>query len=194
MKKTVCGIVILASVVLGGCDTLRFAPGEEQRQNAYLHWRGAEFAAGLAEREQASAELRGLTGLTAKQSRAFVADYGLPKELPAADNAAAILDGSGAAVASAAYQRSLARPDVWQAADGAIQFGLALAGLIGGAYGVRAAQFLRQAREKSNALKEIIEGNELFKQACPDSAAAFKDAQQGQSAETRKIVAGEKGD
>lgn len=191
MKTIVCGIVLAS--LLCGCDAVRFAPGEEQRQNAYLHWRGAEFAAGLAEREQASVELRGLTGLAAQQSRAFVADYGLPKTLPAADNAAAILTG-GAMTAATAYQRSLARPDVWQAADGAIQFGLALAGLIGGAYGVRAAQFLRQAREKSNALKEIIEGNELFKQACPDSAAAFKDAQQGQSAETRKIVAGEKGD
>jgi hypothetical protein len=193
MKKTVWGMVILASMVaVCGCDTLRFAPKEEQKQNAYLHWRGAGFAAGLAEQEQTSPTLQGLTELAAQQSGAFVADYGLPKELPAADNAAAILDGAGAAVASAATQQSFERPDVWQVADGAMEFGLALAGLIGGVYGVRATQFLQQAREKSKALKEIIEGNELFKQANPDSAAAFKDAQKGQSTETRKIVAEEK--
>jgi hypothetical protein len=55
-------------------------------------------------------------------------------------------------------------------------------------YGIRATQFLKQARDKSKALKEIIEGNELFKEANPLQASVFKDAQKDQSAETRKIV------
>jgi hypothetical protein len=155
MKKIVCGVVLVC--VLCGCDSFRFAPGEEQKQNAYLHWRGAELAAGLAQQEQVSAELRGLTGLTAQQSRAFAADYGLPKELPAAETADAILNGSGAAVAATAYQQSLERPDAWQAADGVMEFGLALAGLIGGVYGARAAKFLREARKKAKALKGMVE-------------------------------------
>jgi hypothetical protein len=42
---------------------------------------------------------------------------------------------------------------------------------------------------KSKALKEIIEGNELFKEQNESSVAAFKQAQQNQSPQTRQIVA-----
>lgn len=154
-------LIVLASVVLCGCDAVRFAPREEQKQNAYLHWRATVLAAGLAQQEQTSSELRGLTGLAAEQSRAFAADYGLPKELPAAETAEAILNGSGAAVAAAAYQQSLERPDVWQMADGVMEFGLALAGLLGGVYGARAAKFLREARKKAKALKDAVEDKKL---------------------------------
>jgi len=156
MKKIVCGMVV-ASVVLCGCDGLRFAPREEQKQNAYLHWRGSALAADLAAREQTSAQLRGLTGLAAEQSRAFVADYGLPAQLPAAESAEAILNGCGAEAAKTATEQSLERPDVWQVADGAMEFGLALAGLMGGVYGARAVKFLREARKKAKALKRVVE-------------------------------------
>jgi hypothetical protein len=56
------------------------------------------------------------------------------------------------------------------------------------------------ARPSSNAacaagqaLKEIIQGNELFKQQQPSQADAFKAAQQNQSPETRQLVAALKG-
>ena len=188
MKKVMCVAVLAVCVLASGCETFRFAAREEQKQNAYLHWRATELAATKAKTEQTSPQLQGLTGLASQQSRAFVADYGMPRELPAADSAEQILNGSGAAIAVTAYQQSMERPDMWQMADGAMELGIGLAGLLGGAYGIRATQFLRQAKEKSAALKEIIEGNELFKQNCPTQAAAFKDAQAGQSAETRKIV------
>jgi hypothetical protein len=181
-------VVLAACVLLSGCDALRFGPREEQKQNAYLHWRVVELAAAQARTEQVSAQLQGLTGLASQQSRAFVADYGMPNELPAADSAEQILSGSGVAIAQTAYQQSVERPDVWQMAGGAIDMGIALAGLLGGAYGVRITQFLKQARDKSKALKEIIEGNELFKQTNPASVQAFKDAQKEQSTQTRKIV------
>jgi hypothetical protein len=186
MKKAI--IVLLGCVLLSGCETFRFAAREEQKQNAYLHWRATELAAAQAKAEQTSPQLQGLTGLASQQGRAFVADYGMPRELSASDSAEQILNGSGAAIATTAYQQSMERPDMWQVADGAMELGIGLAGLLGGAYGIRATQFLKQAREKSAALKEIIEGNELFKQNCPSQAAAFKDAQAGQSAETKKIV------
>jgi hypothetical protein len=186
MKKVI--IILLGSIVLCGCDTLRLAPGEEQKQNAYLHWRVTELAAQEAAKEGVSSQLQGLSGLSAQQSRAFVADYGMPKELPAAESAEQILAGSGVKIAQAAYRQSVERPDVWEMAGGAIDFGIGLAGLFGGAYGIRAVQFLKQARDKSKALKEIIEGNELFKEANPLQASAFKEAQKEQSAETRKIV------
>jgi hypothetical protein len=41
----------------------------------------------------------------------------------------------------------------------------------------------------SKALKEIIEGNELFKRANEQQAAAFKEAQKNQSSTTRQLVA-----
>lgn len=77
---------------------------------------------------------------------------------------------------------------MWDAADGVMELGMAVAGLFGGVYGVRAVRFLRQAREQSRALREIVAGNELFKKTCPEQAGAFKAAQQGQSAPTRVVV------
>jgi hypothetical protein len=186
MKKVM--IVLLVCIVVCGCDTLRFAPKEEQKQNAWLHWRLTELAAQEAAKEDASAKLQGLAELSARQSRSFAADYGMPKELPAAETAEQILNGSGAAIAQSAYQQSLSRPDMWQMADGVMELGVGLAGLLGGVYGIRAAQFFRQARNKSKALKEIIEGNELFKETHPLQASAFKEAQKDQSPETKRIV------
>ena len=49
------------------------------------------------------------------------------------------------------------------------------------------------ARTQATALKEIIQGNELFKQQNADQVAAFKAAQQNQSAETRQLVTAMKG-
>lgn len=160
MRSMLLMMVTLMGLVLCGCDAFRFAPRQEQKQNAYLHWRATELAAGLAKQEDTSAQLQGLTGLAAQQSRAFAADYGLPKELPAAETAEVILNGSGAAVAATAYQQSLERPDAWQVADGVMEFGLAIAGLIGGVYGARAARFIRQAREKAKAIKEVMESEQ----------------------------------
>jgi len=184
-------VLVWCGVMCCGCDAVRFAPGQVQKANAYLHWRATELAAAEAKSENTTPVLQGLTALSAQQSRGFVADYGLPKELPAADSAEQIL-AAGGAVAESAYQQSLERPDVWQAAEGALELGIGLAGLLGGVYGARVVQFLRQAQDKSRALKEIIAGNELFKRDYPAQAEAFKASQQGQSAATRKLVAEEK--
>jgi len=78
-------------------------------------------------------------------------------------------------------------------ADGAIELGIGLSALLGGVWGARAARWLRDARDKSRALKEVIEGNELFKRQNADQVAAFKAAQQRQSPETRRLVAEMKG-
>jgi hypothetical protein len=80
------------------------------------------------------------------------------------------------------------KPDVFELADGVMELGIAIAGLVGGIYGIRIAAYLRAAREKSKALKEIVAGNELFKQLWPEQADRFKEAQRKQSAATKKIV------
>jgi hypothetical protein len=181
-------VSVAVVILLAGCDSLRFAPGQIQKQNAWLHNRTAEMAADVARAEDTSGELQGLTKLCEVQSRAFAADYGLPEEFPAADTVDAILGGSNQELAHLALAEARKRPDAWDVADGAMDLGIGIAALFGGVYGVRVARFLKEARAKSKALREIITGNELFKRENTDSATAFKDAHKDQSPQTRQLV------
>jgi hypothetical protein len=171
-----------------GCGQIRFAPSEEQKQNAWVHNRTAAIAAQEAQNEQSSEKLQELARLSETQSRAFVAYCGLPEELPAADTANDVLSASNRQLATMALEQSKQRPDAWTVADSALELGIAIAGLFGGAYATRIARFLQDAKAKSNALKEIVLANEIFKKTNPDSADAFKDAQRNQSPLTKQIV------
>jgi hypothetical protein len=182
-------ILIVFCLLLCGCDSLRFAPGEAQKQNAWLHNRTAAIAATTAEDEAASQKLQALTKLSQLQSRAITSYYGLPKELPPVDTAEDILRESNWQIANTAMAESVQRPDAWQVADSALELGIGICALLGGVYGTRAVRFLKQARAKSKALQEIIDGNELFKKQNESSIAAFKQAQKLQSPQTRQIVA-----
>jgi hypothetical protein len=188
MKKFLAIFVVLF-LLLCGCDSLRFAPGEAQKQNAWLHNRTATMAADTAKDESASRKLQALTKLSQIQSRAITSYCGLPKEFPQADTAEEILSESNWQLASMALAESDERPDAWQVADSALELGIGICALLGGVYGARAVSFLKQARAKSKALQEIIAGNELFKKQNESSVAAFKQAQKLQSPQTRQIVA-----
>ena len=191
--KWMIGLLVMVLVFTGGCDSLRFAPGEVQKENAYLHHRTAQMAAAETRRSEVTPALVELTSLCELQSRAFMADYGLPGVLPAAETIDDVLAESSRGIAAAAFSQSSRRPDVWDVTDGLLEIGFAVAGIIGGAYGIRATRFFRRAREKSKALREIIEGNELLKQTSAETAAAFKTAHKAQSPQTRQIVAELKG-
>ena len=186
---------ILASLLLGfcllsaGCESLRFAPSETQKQNAWLHNRTAEITAETARSENTSAKLQDLTKLSELQSRAFVSYTGLPSEFPQAETAEDVLSQSNQQITKMALAESAERPDTWEVADSVIELAIGVCALFGGVYGTRAVRFLRDAQTKSKALKEIIEGNELFKKQNASSVEAFKHAQQNQSPETRQIVA-----
>jgi hypothetical protein len=187
-------VIVVALMVCGaGCDTLRLAPGEQQKQNAWLHNRTAAVAAETARAQQSSQELQALTQLSELQSRAFTSYCGLPREYPPAETTAQILGESNWQLANAAVTESAQRPDPWQVADSVLEFGIGLAALFGGVWGTRAVRFLRDARAKSEALKEIVEGNEVFKKQQPSQVKAFKAAQQNQSPQTRQLVAALKG-
>jgi hypothetical protein len=187
MKKLAVALV-LSCIFLSGCDSFRFAPTEVQKQNAYLHNKTTAIAADTAKAEGGSQKLLALTKLSEVQSRAFVAYTGLPKQFPEAETAEDVLSEGSVAITDSATLQSADRPDVWKLTDSAFELAIAVCGLAGGIYGTKAVGFLKEARTKSQALKEIIQGNELFKKLNADSAEAFKDAQKGQSAQTRQIV------
>jgi hypothetical protein len=180
-----CALVLL---ITSGCGQIRFAPSEEQKQNAWVHNRTAAIAAQTAKEEYASGKLQALTDLSRTQSKAFVAYCGLPDELPETETAEDVLSESNRQLAATAIEQSQQRPDAWGVADSALELGIAVAGLFGGIYATRIAKFLQQAKAKSNALKEIVLANEIFKKTNPDSAEAFKDAQKNQSPLTRQLV------
>ncbi|HEV57115.1 MAG TPA: hypothetical protein ENN87_06405 [Phycisphaerales bacterium] len=173
----------------GGCDSLRLAPSEAMKGNAWMHHRTTQLAADAAQDAEAGWPLEGLTALAAMQSGAFVTDYGLPRELPAATTAEEVLAGSAHALATTATTEARQRPDAWETADAVLELGIGIAGVLGGAWGLRIGQLLRRAREKSRALEEIVAGNELFKRQNAAATEAFKQAQAGQSAATRRLVA-----
>jgi hypothetical protein len=174
---------------LAGCDSLRFAPNEAQKQNVWLHNRTAIIAAETARAEETSEKLQALTQLGEVQSRAVGAYYGLPKEFPQAETAADILAESNWQLARTALQAGTERPDTWEIADSMMEFGIGICALLGGVYGTRVVRFLRETKTKSQALREIIAGNELFKKQNQAQAVAFKQAQSHQSPQTRQIVA-----
>ena len=188
MKKILAGSIVMFLFV-AGCGGLRFSPSEEQKQNAYLHNRTAAIAADAAKDEDGSQKLQALTKLSEVQSRAFVAYNGLPKQFPKAETAEDLLSETSAAITDTATIQSAQRPDVWKLTDSAFELAIAVCGLAGGIYGSKAVGFLKQAKTKSQALKEIIQGNELFKKLNADSATAFKEAQKGQSPQTKQLVA-----
>lgn len=188
MKKIVATLIPMC-VLLIGCETLRFAPSEAQKQNAWLHNRTAQVTAETAKDEQASEELQSLTQLSELQSRAFISYCGLPKEFPQAESAEDILRESNWQLARTALTQSTDRPDAWQVADSALELAIGISALLGGVYGTRAVRFLQDARTKSQALKEIIAGNELFKKQNESAVSAFKESHSNQSAQTRSLVA-----
>ena len=76
----------------------------------------------------------------------------------------------GLSVTEQARVEALERPDPWEVADHFMELGLALAGIVGGVYGSRVARTLQTARQKSQALKEVVQGNQLFKKDNPKAA------------------------
>ena len=181
--------LIACALSCAGCESLRFAPSETQKQNAWLHNRTTLITAEAARSENTSQELQAMTRLAELQSRAFTSYYGLPREFPPADTAEDILAESNFQLARTALDESTDRPDGWQVADSALELAIGICALLGGVYGTRAVGFLRAARVKSNALREIIEGNELFKKQHQDYAVAFKEAHKDQSPQTKQLVA-----
>ena len=188
MKKIITTLLLIGFLSTG-CESLRFAPSETQKQNAWLHNRTTAIAAQTARSENTSNKLQGLTNLSQLQSRAFTSYYGLPKQFPQADTAEDILAQSNFQLAQTALQQSADRPDPFELADNVFELAIGICALLGGVYGTRAVRFLKDTRTKSRALQEVVTGNELFKKQYAESSSDFKQAHKNQSPQTRQIVA-----
>jgi hypothetical protein len=57
-------IFLLCIPLLAGCEQLRYGVNEDQRQNAWLHHRTAQIAAGLATDQNCSEQLQGVASLS----------------------------------------------------------------------------------------------------------------------------------
>ncbi len=182
-------IGVICVLMATGCGRLRLAPSETIRQNAWLHQRTAEAAAETAVAEQASSQLQSLTRLSQLQSRAFTSYCGLPDEYPPAKTNEQVLAQANWQLAETAMAESAARPGAWDMADTLLEIGIGVSALAGGVYGTRIARFLKDARARSQALREIVAGNELFKRQNAEQVEPFKAAQTNQSPETRQLVA-----
>ncbi len=180
--------IVTLALLCGGCDSLRFAPSEQQKQNAWLHNRTAMATAETARIEDASQKLQLLVDLCELQSRSFPAYFGLPEELPPAQTTEQILTDSNRRIADAALAQSTERPDPWDVTDSILELGIGICAVFGGVAGTKAVTFLKQARDKSKALQEIIAGNELFKKNNAQATVTFKDAHRDQSPKTRQLV------
>jgi hypothetical protein len=181
--------VTLAVIFTAGCNSVRLGPSELQKQNAWAHMQATRMVAGRTRMGDCSSRTCALADLSAAQAEAFVADYGMPESLPAQNTAEDFPSEDSYRLAEQARQDAQQRMDPWDAADCLFELGAGLAGLLGGVYGARAARFIGEARKKSQALKEIVEGNELFKKRNPSAVSDFKDAHSCQSSTTRQMVA-----
>lgn len=189
--KRVFLISIIMCIFMLGCETLRLAPTEIQKQNAYLHQRTTRLAADTAKNENASEQLQALTDLSHLQSQSYTSYFGLPKELPQTDTAQDILVQSNYDLAVASLEQSSRRPevsDIFDQADAMFDLAIGIAAVIGGVCGTKAVRFLKDTKAKSQALREVIQNNELFKKQNPDSADAFNQTQANQSPETKILV------
>jgi len=181
--------IFLLLVLIAGCDNLRFAATEIQKQNAWLHSRVAGAASEMSQNENSSESLQKLTRLSALQSSTFLADYGLPSELPVADNIEDIISQPSWDIAAIAARDAQEKPSSWDLADAGLELAIAMASILGGVYGIKFTGFLKQARQKSIALREIVNGNEMLKRQNSTLSAEFRTAHINQSPQTKQIVA-----
>lgn len=181
MKKLMLWAILALGVLVsaGGCEeALRFAPSESIKQTAELTNQMARKinTEGIEAQSPASKQM-------VKGTQVALSYIGRPKEIPEPEQFDIISDQ--------AQQDAEKRPDAWQMADSAIELGIGVCALLGGVYGTRAVKFLKDARTKSKALQEIVDGNELFKKSSEQgTASAFANSHNNaQSIETKKIVA-----
>ncbi len=187
-KVILLTITLLISVVLcgfiAGCDTLRMAPSESQKQIAFkTHLNARAVDAGGAEADTPA------TRQLVQGTEASLAFAGMPSTLDIAD-----YDATLQAASADAAKRPTAEK-MFEAVEGGLSLAAQLAILFGCGGttwgGVKIIEWVNRARKKSQGLQEIINANKDFLTAADERAReTFKVAQNNkQSTATKKIVA-----
>ena len=174
--------VALAFASLTGCNSFRLAPSEPQKQAAYQALLDARTA------DSVGADPRSvLTGRLVQGTGAALSYAGMPKSPEIEDYSTTV------AQAQADATRRPTAGDAFDAAEKGLSLAAELAILFGaggiGVGGKKVIEWIALARQKSKALGEIVQGNELFMATNPASTDAFKSAQGGQSDGTQIAVA-----
>jgi len=185
-NKPLIVVSILFSIGLlfltAGCEGLRFAASEGQKQIALDTYQSALFVDRLGAEPNTSTTARLVGG--AKTGMAYI---GIPKEPVISD-----YDKTIAQARLDAHKR----PKTEQVFD-SVGEGLSLAAELAILFGVggvgfggkKAIDWIRLAQQKSTALQEIVRNNEIFKkQASIEAFNIFKQTQTNQSPATRQLV------
>jgi hypothetical protein len=166
-----------------GCDTLRLAPSESQKQIALDTYQTAQTVNATGAAAQSLATQKLVSGTAAS-----VAYTGYPAN-PTITNYDTTLQ---TAQADAAKRPTI--DDVAKSFDGWLSLGIGVAGLFGGGAGLKIAAALKATKDKAAALKEVVQGNEEFKRWLELNGGglavnAFRQAQTGvQSVKTEQAV------
>jgi hypothetical protein len=180
--------ILLSCLVLTGCGNLRFAPSESQKQIAFRTYKNA------AEVDSTGAEAASpATRQVVEGTAAALAYTGMPKAPEVEDYPAALEQAQADAV------KRPKSADVFDAAEGGLSLAAELAILLGaggaGIGGKKVIDWIKIAKDKSNALRDVVNGNEMLmgyleKEKMDTAVNAFKAAQDGeQRMTTKKIVA-----
>ena len=170
----------LVIVTCGGCQDavgLRFSPTEEIKQNAELTNQLARKinVEGSDPGSPASEKLVAGTAVS-------LAYTGRPTVAPNPDKFDTINE-------QAQVDAEL-RPDVAGTMDSALEIGIGIATLVGGAGGLRLAQGLRRVHGKARAFNEVVSQVGLYKKMAPaEEITKLKSAFAGQTVSTQRAVA-----
>ncbi|MFI4910039.1 MAG: hypothetical protein ACIAQZ_00080 [Sedimentisphaeraceae bacterium JB056] len=186
MKK-IFMMILMLSVLLGGCSVFKTAPDASQKTNAYLLSKTIGKVSDAACEKEGSEEICQLARLADKQTDAVLEYYGVTKdetELAAGQ----LLDARVREISQTAYENASASNTATGSVNELLDIAIGICGLCGGAFGIKAVSFLNNAKNKAVALEEIICGNEKFKAEYPKYSELFKQSQSGQSKTTKELV------
>lgn len=180
-------LILVVAIMFCGCENLRMAPTEPQKQIAYqavVTAREVEVA-GTDAHSPAAQQLADATEVS-------LAYTGLPADPVITDYPTTLTEAGHDAA------RRPTPDEIWSEADGWIDLGIAVLGIFGGGAGIAVTQFLVKARQKSRALREVVAGNERLKEwlrmnGSEGELNAFYDLQNAfQKGKTEEIVAAER--
>ncbi|KKL30656.1 hypothetical protein LCGC14_2368460, partial [marine sediment metagenome] len=175
----VCALLSLLLLIQGCQDgmSLRFSPTEAQRQNSEMTYELAKtvHAGGADAGSIATVQL--VAGTEA--SLMYTGRSKTPVDV-----------SQFPTVNAQAKDDAAERPNIEEASNAALELGLGVLTLFGGAASVKLASSLRRMHGKAKAFQEVVSKNQMFKRmATPEMVEMFKTANKKQSAATRVLVA-----